>query len=159
MATMSNGVARPLAEKEPNKSLGAVSTQGAFDFQKRLPEWIDIGYRALREQSAISFQSQGEHADACGMMNGDFSLRIRRAPDDKMRTQRAYLEMLMVLATVPGGLEGWCARVLREKGVRLEPERPPSDAETWRALAAEMTDKRKRQLEHERGWPEGWLDR
>lgn len=160
-STMSAAMPARGAETEPNQFLGDVSPghQTGFQFPRNLRDWFDLGLRGLQQQVAAGWESQGAYADDCGLMNGDCSLRLRNAPDDKGRPQQPLFKMLMALLLKPGAFVAWCAPLLRELGFEIVPLRLPSAEETARALAAEMTEKQKRRLERERGWPEGWLDR
>jgi len=162
VANMKSSLPKTGAQTERGKSLVGISPQKQTTFgfvPGTFLEWRDIGYRALQEQVAESYPTQGEYADVLGQTNGDTSLRLRRGDDDHGRPQRAFLEMVMALAMKPGGLEGFCARVLREKRMHLEPDELPTETETIRGMAAFMSEKQRRAVERDHGWPEGWLDR
>lgn len=151
------------SETKPSSGFGTISegNQRAWRWEPRtFLEWREVVYGALRKAVSDHYTKQGEFADAIGVSNGEASRRLNHSPDEKTgRPQLAYLDYLVTLCTRPEAFETFAGEVLREKGKRIEGCHPPTDEETWRALASEMTDKQKRRLEQEREWPRGWLDR
>lgn len=123
-------------------------------------EWREIVYAAVRAGVGKAYDKQSAFADDVGKSGSVVSKRLNHKPDDEGNDMLAPLDYLATLACAeePYGLETALALMLKEKGYRIVPIEPPSEAEQKRALARELPEHRRRQVEREQGWPEGWID-
>ncbi len=159
---MNRSVQPAPTEKEPAAGFGIDSdgVQGAWRFEPRsFLAWQDIVYGALQRAVGDHYDKQHLFAEAIGVSSGEASRRLKHAPDEKTgRPQSAYLDYLATIALQPGALEQFCADLMREKGCRIEQDRPLTAEEKVEIYRSLTSDKARRNEEKVRGLPAGALD-
>lgn len=154
---MNRSVPEGATETERYKGLIPVSPQTAMELRPYL-EWREIVYRALRDSVDEGYLKRSTFADDVGKTTGEVSLRLRHADDDRGYQQLAPIDYLATLALKPGALERFIAELAEAKGLKLESAHPLTPEEKLKIIAAELTEKRRRQLERENNLPSGALE-